>query len=156
MYFIFLNGAQFLTLKIKKNQRPRNFLYTPSWSWGQPYSSLNSAKLSWKSEVTLMYVGWAVKIYEKTMTLFDTNKQKHKRKNENIWKYKIIRENWPIQIFNSTSNHIHCETIRVRLFYWTIMPGSAKSRRIPTHLLTLTYSPTALRPDGPTAERSQA
>ena len=31
-----------------------------------------------------MYVGCAVKIYEKTMTLFDTNKQKHKRKNENI------------------------------------------------------------------------
>ena len=43
-----------LTLKIKKNQEPRNLLYTPIWSWAQPYSSLNSVKLSWKSEVTLI------------------------------------------------------------------------------------------------------
>ena len=42
-----------LTLKIK---RPRILVFTPSWSWGQPYSSLNSAKLSWKSEVTLKYM----------------------------------------------------------------------------------------------------
>ena len=38
--------AQFLTFKTKKNQPPKTFLYTPSWSWGQAYSSLNSAKLS--------------------------------------------------------------------------------------------------------------
>ena len=43
-----------LTLKIKKIERPIILLYTPSWSWGQPYSFLNSAKLSWKSEVTLL------------------------------------------------------------------------------------------------------
>ena len=46
-----------LTLKIKKNQRPRILLYTPNWHWGQPYSSMNSAKLSWKSEDTLYYIG---------------------------------------------------------------------------------------------------
>ena len=45
-----------LTLKIKKNQRPRILVYTPSWSLNQPYSSLNSAKLSWKSEVTLVHL----------------------------------------------------------------------------------------------------
>ena len=45
-----------LNLKIKKNQRPRISLHTPSWSWGTLYSSLNSAKLSWKSEVMLAYI----------------------------------------------------------------------------------------------------
>ena len=44
----------FLTFKAKKNQRPRIFLYTPSWNWGQAYSSLNSATLSCKLEVTLV------------------------------------------------------------------------------------------------------
>ena len=39
--------------KTKKNQTPRILLYTLSWSWGQAYSSLNSAKLSLLSEVTL-------------------------------------------------------------------------------------------------------
>ena len=42
-----------LTFKIEKNQRPIIIFYKPSWSWGQHYSSLNSAKLSWKSEVML-------------------------------------------------------------------------------------------------------
>ena len=37
--------AVLLTLQTKKNQRPRIFLYTQSWSWGQVYSSLNSAQL---------------------------------------------------------------------------------------------------------------
>ena len=32
------------------------FLYIPGWSWGQVYSSLNSAKLSCSSEVTLIYL----------------------------------------------------------------------------------------------------
>ena len=43
----------FLPSKPKKDQRPRMFLYTPSWSWGQVYSSLNSTKLSCSSGVTL-------------------------------------------------------------------------------------------------------
>ena len=46
--------ALLMTFKTKKNKRSRIFLYTPIWSWGQPYSSLNSAKLSWMSEVTLI------------------------------------------------------------------------------------------------------
>ena len=41
------------TFETKKNQRPRIFLYTPSWSWGQLYSSLNSAKLKCILEVAL-------------------------------------------------------------------------------------------------------
>ena len=32
------------------------FLYTPSWSWGQAYSSLKSAKLSYLSGVTLLHI----------------------------------------------------------------------------------------------------
>ena len=43
-----------LTLKIKKNERPRILFYTQIWIWGQTYSFLNSVKLSWKSEVTLL------------------------------------------------------------------------------------------------------
>ena len=42
------------TFKTKNNQRPRIFLCTPSWSWSQPYSSPNSAKLNCKLEVTLV------------------------------------------------------------------------------------------------------
>ena len=52
-----LKWCPIFDLKIEKNQRPRKYLYTPSWSWlswGQPYSSLSPAKLSWKSEVTLI------------------------------------------------------------------------------------------------------
>ena len=46
--------TQILTLKMQKNARPRIFLYTPSWSWGYVYSSLNSAMLSCSTEVTLI------------------------------------------------------------------------------------------------------
>ena len=46
--------ALILTLKTKKNVRPKIFLYTPIWSWGYVYSSLNSAMLSCSTEVTLL------------------------------------------------------------------------------------------------------
>ena len=49
-------GSLFYILReTKKNQRPRIFLYTPCWSWDQAYSSLNSAKLSCSSGVTLCF-----------------------------------------------------------------------------------------------------
>ena len=38
-----------------KRTKSLEFLYTPSWSWDQAYSSLNSAKLSYSSEVTLVH-----------------------------------------------------------------------------------------------------
>ena len=48
--------ALLLIFKPKKNQKPIIFLYTPSYSWCQAYSSLNSAKLSLLSEVTLSWL----------------------------------------------------------------------------------------------------
>ena len=54
---------------------PRILLYTLSWNWGQPYSSLNSAKMSWKSEVTLKIV---TEIY-----VFNVNRMPNGILNEN-------------------------------------------------------------------------
>ena len=50
------------TFKNKKHQRPRKILYTPSWSWGQAYSSLNSAKLIQSSEATLTNIPFSSSI----------------------------------------------------------------------------------------------
>ena len=47
--------ALILTFKTKRNQT-YNFPYTQSWSLGQAYSSLNSAKFSLLSELMLLHV----------------------------------------------------------------------------------------------------
>ena len=60
----------FLPSKPKKKQRPRIFLCTPSWSWGQAYSSLNSTKLSCSSGVTLIFLDISRLFFEYVNSLF--------------------------------------------------------------------------------------